>query len=279
MAAEARILVTNDDGVDAPGIAALARALDRAGYDVLVAAPLDDRSGSGAAIGDLQPGGSIRTERRRLPGLEHIEVHGVEGPPALAVLAARLGGFGAAPDLVVSGINPGNNTGRATLHSGTVGAALTGANLGVSGLAVSVGWAQAPHFDTAGHVAVAALGWLVDAPTRTVLNLNVPDVALADLRGVRWAELAPFGTVRAALASSGDGALEIELREHGVVLPPDSDTALVGAGYAAVTPIVGIRAGEWLPVAAAIERRLAARPIAPTAAMPSDPPADAAETA
>jgi len=252
-----RVLVTNDDGVDAPGLHALVVALDAAGYHVVVAAPLDDRSGAGASIGNLQPGGSIHTERRMLPGLEHIEAHGVDGPPALAVMAARLGGFGPPPDVVVSGINPGNNTGRATLHSGTVGAALTASNLGVSGLAVSIGWAGAPRWATAGAVAVATLEWLLTAPERTVVNVNVPDCELADLKGVRWAELAPFGTVRAALDSDGTGGpLQIELTEVDVVLPADSDSALVMAGYAAVTTIVGIRATAPEPLDREIERLL-----------------------
>jgi uncharacterized protein YndB with AHSA1/START domain len=71
--------------------------------------------------------------------LVHTEAYGVDGPPGLSVLAARQGGFGDPPELVVSGINPGHNTGRAVLHSGTVGAALAAANFGVSGLAVSTG--------------------------------------------------------------------------------------------------------------------------------------------
>lgn len=253
--AEVRILVTNDDGIEAPGLHALATALDGAGYEVVVAAPQDDRSGSGAAIGNLQPGGQIHVERHSIAGIEHVPAHGVDGPPALAVMAARLGGFGEAPDIVVSGINPGNNTGRATLHSGTVGAALTAANLGVSGLAVSIGWSDQPHWTTACRYAVAAVGWLESAPLRTVLNLNLPDLAFDEVRGVRWAELAPFGTVRAAVVSSAGAPLQMELRETGLLLPPESDTALVAAGYAAVTAIVGIRADEWQPVAAEVERR------------------------
>lgn len=252
-----RVLVTNDDGVDAPGIHVLATTLSRAGYDVLVAAPFEDRSGSGAAIGNLQPGGEIRTEPRTIADGDAIPAYAVDGPPALAVMAARLGGFGDPPELVVSGINPGHNTGRATLHSGTVGAALTAANFGVSALAVSIGWNEDPHWATAATLAAAATAWLERAPVRTVLNLNVPDVAAEDLRGVRWAELAPFGTVRAAVVSTDGGPLQMELRETGIDLEPDTDTALVAAGYAAVTSIVGIRAGEWQPVAAEIERRAA----------------------
>jgi 5'-nucleotidase len=244
-----RLLITNDDGVMAPGIAALARSMVTTGHDVVVAAPHQDMTGFGAAIGSFHLDGSVDVKAVEIEGLDGVPCFSVTGPPALAVMAARLGGFGDPPDLVVSGINPGANTGRATLHSGTVGAVLTGANFGVSGLAVSIGMGDDIHWETAGSLAVAALEWLVDAPVKTVLNLNVPNVPLADVRGVRWARLAAFGTARAHLVESPTGALQLELREHGEKLPDDSDTALVRDGYAAITSIVGIRAAEPTPVA------------------------------
>jgi 5'/3'-nucleotidase len=242
-----RVLVTNDDGVRAPGLAVLARALCDHGLDVVVAAPLDDRSGSSAAIGPGYAAEGIAVERMALTGLDGVAAHGVEGPPGMAVIAARLGAFGPAPDVVVSGINPGNNTGRSVLHSGTVGAALTAANFGGRGLAVSVGVEEGsvePHFDTAATFAVRAYDWLIDAPVGTVLNVNVPNVRMGEVRGVRSARLAPFGTVRTALAGSEGGRLQLELRATGVELEPDTDTALVLAGYVAVTPLVGVRATD-----------------------------------
>lgn len=275
-----RVLVTNDDGVDAPGIHRLAVAVAGAGHDVVVAAPLRDMSGSGAALGRLHVDEHIDVEVFEIPGASGVPAYGVDGPPALAVLASRLGGFGEPCDVVVSGVNPGANTGRATLHSGTVGAALTAANFGVSGLAISLVPGEPMHWSTATTLAVSALEWLAGAPARTVVNLNVPDRALADLAGTRWATLAPFGTVRAAIAAGDlpDGAvagttgrLQMELRETGEVLPPDSDTALVLAGYAAVTELVGIRgvdsraaagagAGSRPDVVAHLERSLLPRP-------------------
>jgi 5'-nucleotidase len=248
------LLVTNDDGVEAPGLHALARALVQAGHEIVVAAPIGDRSGSGAAIGNIQPGGDIRAEPWELPDLPGVVAFGVDGPPALAVMAGRLGAFGAVPDLIVAGINPGNNTGRATLHSGTVGAALTASNFGCSAVAVSIGWAERPRWETAGAYAVAAVDWVAGAPVKTVVNLNVPDLPLAEVKGARWAELAPFGTVRVHVGEPVEGRLQVELRETGQVLPPDTDTALVEAGYAAVTLLTGIRAAPREPVAEAIER-------------------------
>ncbi len=256
-----RVLVTNDDGIDAPGLHALVVALDKAGYELVVVAPDRNHSGYAAAIGDLGAGAAaLEITPVPIPGAEHVDAWGLVGPPALCTMAARLGGFGPPPDLVVAGVNPGNNTGRAVLHSGTVGAVLTGANLGVSGVAVSVAEAPSPHFAAAAEVAVAALGWVANAPARTILNVNAPDRPLDEVRGVRWAELAPFGTVRATLDPVGDDRLEFALVETAVELPPDSDTALVNAGYVAVTTLTPVRAAEWEPVAAEVERRLAARP-------------------
>ncbi len=253
------MLVTNDDGIRAAGLHALARAMAGAGLEVVVAAPLGDMSGSGAAIGRLHVDEHIEVEQVELPGLPGVAAYGVDGPPALCVMAARLGGFGDPPELVVSGINPGNNTGRSTLHSGTVGAALTAANFGVSGVAVSIDDGEAHHWDTAGAVAVAAVDWVRAAEDRTVLNVNVPNRPLAEVRGVRWARLAPFGTVRAAIAEATDGRLQMELRATGVELPSDTDTALVGAGFVAVTSITGIRSTEPTDVAARIERAVLRR--------------------
>lgn len=251
-----RLLVTNDDGVLAPGIAALARAMVSTGHDVVIAAPHEDMTGFGAALGAFSREGSIEVESVELEGLAGVPTFMVTGPPALCVMAARLGGFGAPPDLVVSGINPGPNTGRATLHSGTVGAVLTGGNFGVSGLAVSIGVDEEIHWGTAGELAIGALEWLVDQPPKTLLNLNVPNVPLAEVKGVRWARLAPFGTVRAQLVDAPEGGLQVELREHDEQLPDDSDTALVLDGYAAISSIVGIRITDHVPVAEHVEARL-----------------------
>jgi 5'/3'-nucleotidase len=238
-----RILVTNDDGVDAPGIHALARALIDVGHDVTIFGPRDDRSGSSAAIG-LSLQGRPRVFRVEIDELPGVEAYAVDGPPALAVLIACLGGLGERPELVASGINPGPNTGRAVIHSGTVGAALTAANQGISGMAVSMGTGEPSHRESAATVAVAAVSWVAEQPAGTVLNINVPNAPVGRLRGVCQARLAPFGTVRASMGESEEGHLEVELEGTGASLDPDTDVALVRAGYVAVTSIVGVTAVE-----------------------------------
>lgn len=199
-----------------------------------------------------------------LDGVPEAPAFAVDAPPALIVIIGRLGAFGDPPDVVVSGINPGPNTGRSTLHSGTVGAALTAANMGLSGLAVSVGAGAPMHYDTAAAVAAGALAWVAASPPKTVLNLNVPNLPLADVRGVRAARLAPFGTVRTTLGETIDGRLQVELRETNEELDADTDTALVVAGYVAVTPLVGIRAAVEIEgeAADAVEQALGLSPAA-----------------
>jgi 5'-nucleotidase len=252
------VLITNDDGVHAPGLGVLARAVAGAGYDVVVAAPLDDRSGSGAAIGPVHLGEGLAVEAVSLEGLTGVPCYGLDGPPALAVMTARLGAFGAAPDIVVSGINPGANTGRSVLHSGTVGAALTAANFGISGLAVSAGVSDPMQWGTAARLAVHVLRWLVDAPARTVLNLNVPALPFDQVKGIRRAALASFGTVRTAIAQQRDGRLERELRATDERLDPATDTALVADGWAALTPLTGIRVNDEVDPVPVLQDRLAA---------------------
>ncbi|MCK4176445.1 5'/3'-nucleotidase SurE [Aciditerrimonas ferrireducens] len=257
-----RVLVTNDDGVDAPGIAALATAVHRSGADTVVVAPLENASGAGAAVGPVHGRGSIAYERRRLRGLEELPAFGVDGPPALAVILACVGAFGPRPDLVLSGVNHGVNVGRSVLHSGTVGAALTAAHFGLRALAVSLRFGPPPEpWETATTLAVAAMPDLAAAPAGTVWSLNVPDVPLTQLAGVRRARLGRAATIRAATHDGacgpeaadpgwlpeGDGTLRLDLVRPATPGQPsgsadaDSDAAVVAANLAALTPLVGVR--------------------------------------
>ena len=259
-----RVLVTNDDGIAAPGLAALAAAVAALGHDVVVAAPATDHSGASSAIGPMGGPDGVAVTPVELDAVPDVPAFAVDAPPALIVIIGRLGAFGDAPDVVVSGINPGPNTGRSVLHSGTVGAALTAANMGLSGLAVSIGTGDPAHYETAAVVGAGALGWVAAAPPKTVLNVNVPNLPLAEVRGVQPARLAPFGTVRTTLGETVDGRLQVELRETEDELDAGTDTALVVAGYVAVTPLVGIRAAVdvELEAAAAVEEALGLSPAA-----------------
>ncbi len=240
------ILVTNDDGIDSVGIQVLARHLHQAGHRVLVVAPSTDWSGASAALGSLRPDEQFEVTRVEIDGVPEIEAWALAGTPAATVVAASLGAFGPAPDVVVSGINAGLNTGRSVLHSGTVGAALTGQNFGLSGLAVSTASADVWHWDSAAAIAVEVLDVLATAPPRSVLNLNVPALPRGQVKGIRWARLAPFGAVRATVTGTPGQNLQFALEATGYEPPADTDQGRVQAGYASLTTLVGV-VEAWPP--------------------------------
>lgn len=246
-----RVLVTNDDGVEAPGLLALAEAMADAGHEVRVVAPSGERSGSGAAIGRLHRSGPIACTDVEWPSLPGVPVHALDVPPAAAVYAGFLGTFGPPPDAVVSGVNPGLNYGHLVLHSGTVGAALTAAALGVPGVAVSVAWSEHPRWATAAAFVPAAVDWACSLTDRArTVNLNVPDLPRSEVRGVREATPAPFLEQWKAEAGPGEVRLEYVGREHE---PPEgSDLALVLDGYVAVSVLDGITPAAPSGAAAAI---------------------------
>jgi 5'-nucleotidase len=210
-----RILVTNDDGVAAPGLAALATSLvswaeacgaDGPGtaHEVVVVAPSTNYSGAGAAVGSVTDGTTITYHRAFVEGAERVEAYGLDASPALSVIAGALGAVGAKPDLVLSGINHGANVGRSVLHSGTVGAALTASQLGIRSMAVSMrAGGSTQLWRSAAELAVALVPVLAAAPARTVLNLNVPALPLAAIRGVRWARVSGAGLIKSARGGGG----------------------------------------------------------------------------
>ena len=210
------------------------------GHDVVVVAPDREMSGSSSSMGPMAHADHISYEEVVLAELPGIVAFAVDGPPAMCVIAASLGGFGAPPDLVVSGINPGFNCGRATLHSGTVGAALTAAQWGCSGLAVSIGMADRIHWQTAAAYAQAALGALANAAPRTTVNLNVPNLALDEVRGIRFAELAPFNAVRSVITGRTAGRLHVTLQPTELAIPEGTDTALVSQGFVTITFLTSV---------------------------------------
>lgn len=248
-----RILVTNDDGISSPGLHVLARTMADHGQ-VVVVAPEIEHSGSGAALGPLH---LIKPQARTttIDGVEQAWC--VNGSPALCTMFARFGVFGPI-DLVVSGINPGANVGRAVYHSGTVGATLTARNGGVSGVAVSQavagfgiegqGWADMiddQHWQTAADVASAVVGELIDAlpGEPVVVNINVPNLPLEDIQGWRHATVGstpPRAIAAATLepVKGKDGLFNIRM-EYGdpILAPSDTDSGAIERDEVAITYI------------------------------------------
>lgn len=227
-----RVLITNDDGVDSPGIARLAAALATE-FDVTVAAPSEDWSGAGTSIGRFDAQAGIPMRRVDLDGRL---AYAIDGPPGLAVLAAALGAFGDPFDVVVSGTNAGINTGNSVIHSGTVGAALTARTFGAHGVAVSLVPSDPWHWDTAAEIGLAAARWVTSQDRRpTTLSVNVPSLPLGQVRGLRRAELTDVGYFRVAIANEGEEKLEFEVMSGYDSAPEGSDTWLLGQGFATIS--------------------------------------------
>jgi 5'-nucleotidase len=257
-----RVLITNDDGISAPGLRWLARAAVERGYDVVVAAPREEASGTSAGMSAVERDGQVVVDEHQLDGLIDVPAFGVAGSPGFIALIAIHGAFGPRPDVVLSGVNRGANAGRAVLHSGTVGAALTAAANGCRGIAVSLdvlsavqatagsGGAavaatalvhdEARNWATAARVAVDLMPVLTAAAPDSVLNVNAPDRPYQDLLGVRRGTLASFGQVQMTVAESGRGFVRTALEESGAPIESGTDIAWLNAGYASVTAIRAI---------------------------------------
>lgn len=229
-----RLLLVNDDGITAPGIRLLAHRLAADGHDVTMAAPDRQHSGSGTSVGHELNGLLIPTvvsESTEPPGIHMIAVG---GPPALVALAACHGLVDRPPDLVISGINPGHNVGRLTLHSGTLAAATTAAAYGWPAVAVSCPGSPNERYEEASEFIAAAVETLAVGPVRRpVLNINFPHRELGDVRGVRHAALAmPPAEVSLEREATG---FRVRVSRPLETVAEDSDLALLHHGWITVT--------------------------------------------
>ncbi len=176
-----RILLSNDDGYLAPGLAALAAALEGLG-EIVVMAPERNRSGASNSLTLDRP-----LHVRRAPnGFSYVN-----GTPTDCVHLAVTGILEHQPDIVVSGINLGANMGDDTVYSGTVAAATEGYLLGLPAIAISLASFAGRHFETAGAIARDSVERFVRNPFRepVLLNINVPDVPRELIRGTRVTRL------------------------------------------------------------------------------------------
>lgn len=247
-------LITNDDGIDSPGLYALARGARDAGYDVVVAAPAGDASGAGGSVRAVVDDGHTAVHARDdIAELDGIEAWSVAGDPAYIVHAAGQGWFTRRPDVVLSGINVGANTGGQVLHSGTVGAVLTGALHGWSGIALSLACGlsapSAPHWETVTGLLPELLDRLAARPAGTPWTVNVPDVAAAELPPLREAALCATGAVRVRVVHRAPergpdgvrpGGLRTLVSEEHSEARPGTDVALLAAGHPTVTELATI---------------------------------------
>lgn len=179
-----RVLVSNDDGVDAPGIRVLAQGLRAAGHQVLVVAPDRDRSGASNSLTLDMPIRVVQNDE---------STWRVFGTPTDCVHVAITGMLEVEPDIVVSGINNTANLGDDVIYSGTVAAAMEGRFLGLPAVAVSLVTTDhvGRHYETAARAAVEIIARLATdpLPADTILNVNVPDLPWDQVTGFQVARL------------------------------------------------------------------------------------------
>ncbi len=170
-----RILISNDDGYYAPGLLALVDAMRSLG-DVTVVAPDRDRSGASNSLTLDCP---IRVTEM------DTGFYRTSGTPTDCVHVAITGLLEYEPDIVISGINAGANMGDDVIYSGTVAAAMEGRSLGLPAIAVSLASWQGSHFNTAAEMTRRIVVGLLERPMpdHTILNVNVPDVPLSEIKG------------------------------------------------------------------------------------------------
>jgi 5'-nucleotidase len=224
-----QILLTNDDGIDAPGIAVLRRAVEGLG-EVTTIAPDRDTSAVARSI-------TVRRALKLEPRTFGAGFSGLacDGTPSDCVRVALLGLRCPAPDLVVSGVNAGGNMGADTTYSGTVGAAFEAALRGHPAVAFSVTERQPGWLDEAVPILRAMVGHVIERglPRHSILNVNLPDRPLAEMTGIRPARLG--GASAYDYGPHGEHYLPGEPSGSGDWV--DTDFDVVASGGVAVTPL------------------------------------------
>jgi 5'-nucleotidase len=226
-----RLLLSNDDGYQADGLATLIQSLSDLA-EVTVVAP--DRNQSGASH-------SLTLEQPLRVGRTRDGVHYVNGTPTDCVHLAITGFLEHEPDMVIAGINHGANLGDDVLYSGTVAAAVEGRFLGLPAIAVSL-TGEHRQFPTAGHAIRTLFKNLLERPLPAdiVLNVNVPDVEIGALRGFRATRLGYRHRSEPVIATSdpkGRPIYWVGAAGRGQDAGPGTDFHAVEHGYVSVTPL------------------------------------------
>lgn len=227
-----RILLSNDDGYFAPGLAQLATSLAQLG-DITVVAPERNRSGASNSLTLDRP----LHLRRAANNFMYVN-----GTPTDCVHLAVTGVLDHQPDMVVSGINLGANMGDDTIYSGTVAAATEGYLLGVPSIAISLNSFEGRHFESAGRIAGELVQRFSDTPFAgpILLNVNVPDIPYAELRGIRITRLGRRHKAESAVKSvspRGETVYWIGAAGMAADAGEGTDFHAVEHGWVSVTPL------------------------------------------
>jgi 5'-nucleotidase len=242
-----KILITNDDGIHAPGIRALITAVPK-GVEAIVAAPASERSASSHSI---SLGQRLRIEEIETKPFRQFAVHGT---PADCVKFAIAGIRGFKPDLIFSGINQGANTGVSVFYSGTISAAREGFINRFPSVAISLCSGVYRDFSAS----VMAARYLMEAykakrlPTHAMLNVNVPPLPLPQIKGIRMTKQAESRFIEEfAQDKDRDGKKVYTLTGEIELYDKDgtSDEEAVSGGYISITPLkIDLTAYDLLPV-------------------------------
>jgi len=234
-----RILLTNDDGINAPGLYVLEKIAAQLSDDIWICAPSEEQSGAGHSL----------TLNRPVRLRQHAERRfSVSGTPTDAVTMALKKVLPGAPDLILSGVNRGANLGDDVTYSGTVSAALEGALAGVRSIALSQVYRREGLGDNVSFSAAEEWGAKVIAPllevpfaSRTLVNVNFPAVSARDVRGIRVVRQGFHDYARGSLVEGTDprGFKYYWFGLHGIEHTSGHDTDLeaVAENYIAVTPL------------------------------------------
>ncbi|HSW69329.1 MAG TPA: 5'/3'-nucleotidase SurE [Gammaproteobacteria bacterium] len=227
-----KILISNDDGFLAPGISALAKALKEIA-DVIVVAPDRNRSGASNSL-------TLNNPLRMTTGENGFI--SVNGTPTDCVHLGVTGVLKEMPDMVVSGINEGSNLSDDILYSGTVAAAMEGRFLGIAAIAVSLAGPKCQHYDTAAHIAKQLVLKLRKdpLPRDTILNVNVPDLPLANIQGFQVTRLGTRHVGEPTIKTVDPRGRKIYwIGQAGPEADagPGTDFHAVNLGYVSITPL------------------------------------------
>lgn len=229
------ILLSNDDGYFAPGLAALAKAVQPFASKITVVAPERDRSGVS---------NSLTLDRPLMVRQAHNGFYFVNGTPTDCVHLALTGLLEAAPDCVISGINRGANMGDDTVYSGTVAAATEGFLFGIPSLAVSLAGKEAQHYETAAEIVQRVMPDFLAHTTSShrpvLLNLNVPDVPVDQVRGVKVVRLGRRHKAEPVIRTKnprGETVYWVGAAGPAADSGEDTDFGAVESGFASLTPL------------------------------------------
>jgi 5'-nucleotidase len=234
-----RILLTNDDGINAPGLYVLEKIAAQLSDDIWICAPSEEQSGAGHSLTLTRP---VRMR-------EHAPKRfSVTGTPTDSVTMGLRKALPGPPDLILSGVNRGANLGDDVTYSGTVSAAMEGALAGIRSIALSQvyageGLGNNVSFSAAEEWGAKVLKPLLDAPfaPRTLINVNFPPIAASDVKGIRVVRQGFHDYARGSVVEGMDprGFPYYWFGLHGIehTLGHNTDLEAIAEGYIAVTPL------------------------------------------